>query len=231
MRLFTSFVAIIAIGLLISTTAFCQESPFQFSVGLVQWFSRWDTDFFKGSGFGSWGPKIGVGYKNFGLGIVFLNGNFDLDIKGGGKADADRSDLDVILQYRINQYISASLGLKYFTYNMSSKTQSIEESLTGAGLGLGGYYPFAESGFYAYGLISYLPALNIDYSAKISGFKESDSGDGSAFNAEGGVGYLFTRIPISIDVGYRHQTVDKKGLTKNTSDVFSGPAIDVSYAF
>lgn len=226
-----SRVIVLSLGLIFlqGSLGHCQESPFRFSLGLNHWFSQWETDHFDGSGLGAYGPKLSVGYKNFGLGLVYLTGNFDLDITGVKNAEADRSDLDIVFQYNFNAYFGASLGFKYFSYDLSSTSIKVTETLTGVGLGVGGYYPLAESGFYLYGTTSYLPALSIDYENKID--DESDSGDGWASNTELGFGYAFAQLPLSIDLGYRYQKISKEGLGRNTSDTFQGPVIDVSYSF
>lgn len=209
---------------------YAQETPFQFSLGLTYWYPKWTTDTFEGSA-GTVGPKLSASYKNFGIGLLYLTGDFDVEVKSGQNANASRQDIDIIVQYSINSYFSAGLGFKYQTYERKSSNQKYEESLTGVGVGIGAYYPISGTPLYLYGNGSYLPTLNINVDSTIGSASSSESGNGYAMNLEIGLGYSFATVPIEIDIGYRDQKVKEKDLSRNANDRFKGPVIEVSYAF
>ncbi|MBN2056055.1 outer membrane beta-barrel protein [bacterium] len=225
MRMVFLFVMLAALS---GSVCLAADLPVTISAGVIHWFSSWDTDLFDGKGIGSFGPKLSIGYHRFGLGVIFLKGSFDLDLKGGGTADGTRTDIDIVLQYSVNEYFSAGVGYKALDYDLNSHTQTAEEKMAGFGLGISGFYPLGTTSLYAYGSLSYLPLIDVEYETEIGDDRTSRSVDGSALNLEAGLGYTFRKLPIGIDLGYRYQNVDKGDIERNTSDTFQGPVIDAS---
>jgi len=223
------FPIVACILLALAAPVFAQESPsLSASLGINYWWANWDQDNVDDSSGSLLGPKVGLAYGRFSFGVVYLAGSFDLDFRGGTTAEADRQDLDIIVQYAIFDYLSAGIGYKRLSYDYKTKTGvKAESTMTGFALGVSGSYPIGQTGLLAYAAASFLPSVNYDDTFITPSEKVTTSDTATGINIEAGLSYMFPQFPLAIDLAYRHQNIDKDV----NSDTFSGPAIEVSYSF
>ncbi len=199
------------------------------TAGITTWMATWKQDYFDTGMSPAFGPKIGIAYRRFGFGLLYLQGSFDLDLEGGGSGTGERRDFDLVMQYSLLDYLALGVGYKILSYELDPEDYKVEQTLDGLGLSVIGIYPFGDTGFYSYGTVSYLPSLSVDSEVKIDSQKETDSGDAKGMNFEIGGGYSFLEIPLSIDLGYRYQNMDKDITNdRDTSDRFQGIVLELS---
>ncbi|MBN1879294.1 hypothetical protein JW823_04210 [bacterium] len=199
------------------------------SLGLSTWFPDWsneDTNF-ESSSSGLYGPSLFIHYRNFGLGLQYFTGQFDLLFPGtSDEITADRSDFDVILSYRIARLFQASVLYKSIQYDWQ-QTFDVESTLNGFGFG-GGINHVFPVGILLYGYGFYMPGL--DYEQRIT-HGARYSGDASGYWFEAGSGHVFSNPGILFKLGYRYQIIDIESQSSSWQETTKGFRFDVSYCF
>ena len=180
------------------------------------------------------GPYLSIASDRLNLGASMYFGSFPVtEVYGLDVEDFDlsinRKDLNLSLGYALirNSSITISpfIGLKYFTWNLSSEDFDIELDRTGTmvGGGLQGVLRFSpNSGLYLYGSGALLGgSINTT-----SDGEESDVSSATVLIAlNAGIGFRMPNTPLGVNVGFRG---DLFGSAESTSDEF-GAEDTVSY--
>ncbi len=222
----------ITLIIILSSISFAQkEKDIFLSIGINYWPSKWEGKNFTSSGIGLFGLKTGIIYNKFGLGLVYLRGDYKLDLKGSKKdADSTRQDFDFLILYQLIPKLSVTVGYKFLTYNYTHPSSDVTKTFHGPGIGLSFYAPIGESNFSIYASTSYLPILKMKDEFKIPGSsKQINNYNVYGYNFELGFSYDFENFPLSIDLGFRYQKISKSDI--NLSDKFLGAILDISYTF
>ena len=130
------------------------------TVGATTWYAWWDmTEEGKTRDIDPeflYGPALAVKFnEDFNLTFIYLYGKFDYPHTDGTIDKIKRTDSDLALNYRLNDYFKLFGGVKYNTYSMPG----MDFWAAGPGLGLGYTLPLSEnifllanlSGFYLWG--------------------------------------------------------------------------------
>lgn len=208
------------------------------TVGLKTWIATWEAKFTGGSiesDYGlMYGPNINVRSGNFFGGLNYLVGSFsfptetfydssvgDFDVE----YEADRTDLDLSAGYYVHPNIAVLLGYKMvnmdFTYSSSDLGVTVDESLelSGPAFGISGHYPIGQSRWVLFGSLSYL-VLDGEW-------EDGTSEEGTGPSIEFGGAYMVEDKPLSVSVGFKHQSFD----SDDGEDIFSGLTAGVNYSF
>ena len=107
-----------------------------------------------------YGPALSVKFNNdFNLTFVYLYGKFDAKKGDGTKADFERNDSDLAINYRLNDYFKVFIGAKYLSYDIVPVKDNFFGSLSfdvtgmkshtsyGPGLGVSATIPIAGNIF------------------------------------------------------------------------------------
>ncbi|MCL2026055.1 MAG: hypothetical protein FWG92_04540 [Leptospirales bacterium] len=148
-------------AILISTIIPCKMYALDLTVGATTWYAQSEQYYTQSGGFYIndllvksnpaflYGPTLSARLSNdFNLTFVFLYGAFDTEKKDGtafeAKSNYHRSDSDLALNYRLNDYFKVFAGMKYLFYNitpvrtdMNSFTIKSVDTHTSYGPGLG----------------------------------------------------------------------------------------------
>jgi len=212
----TIVVGIITLLAALGTTASAEN--WSFRAGLQYWMPDWKYDKsvydYDGDTDGVYGPVLFVGYKNFGLGINYYTGTFDVKVEGETQ-EKDRTDYDIYMTYRFLKYFNAILGYKVLDFEKGESIEyNLETKVDGFALGIAAGYPIGTTNIFVYGNGFYLPALTGDeeWVPQFQGGEHIKYDvDADGFNIEAGAGYLFNfseTVSLSVKAGYRVQRFD-----------------------
>ena len=224
-----SFLAFsLLIFILISTPA--KLHAVDISVGAATWYTWWD---WKSPGRGNfididpaflYGPVLSVKFSDdFNLTFVYLYGKFDAQIPlyADTNIKLKRSDLDLALNYRLNNYFKVFGGIKYMGYKYLMDSDETDHSGIGPGLGLSVAYPLVE---------------NLFLLANISGMYLWGSDDGFKFIDYGinsGLSIAYYIVPAStvISLGGRFQYYKEVNDYYTNTYKFYGATLTATYNF
>jgi len=205
----------------------------------------------------------------WGIGFTLLRGSFDFEIDQTFTAQignvtsttlyqlefgVDRTDLDLALNYRLNNNFTAFLGYKSLSYSYGEQTMllsqthvapwgrrddvpapqqiaSYEINYHGPGVGIAGSLPFGPSGLVFLGSVSFLPYFMAVESGRVD--KLSDD-TGWAVNAETGFAYVPGNMPFFGRLSFRYQRFDGFAMADvdmNENQNFQGPLLLVGVRF
>jgi len=183
------------------------------TVATKAWFSNWNlnpksNDPSQNASATTIGVGINLSYQAWLGGIQYYQGSgyaFDDD-------NVDRRNLDLYTGYRVSQYISPFVGLKYsqFSYNTDPSKTYI-----GAAIGFMGQYTIPQLNIHL--------STNIAYTRSTSDDASNLTGPAFEFNAAHQLGIT----PLHVIVGYKFQQYSN-ALEKST---FSGITLSLSYLF
>ena len=107
-----------------------------------------------------YGPALSVKFSDdFNMTFVFLYGNFDATKNDGSKSNFKRSDSDLALNYRLNNYLKVFVGAKYLKYDIipvKDNTSGLDDfrikdmkphTSYGSGIGLNAAVPITDNIF------------------------------------------------------------------------------------
>jgi len=227
------FIAI-CIGIIIP----CKVYATDISVGAATWYAWWDMtqrgltmemdpEFL-------YGPALAVKFnEDFNLTFIYLYGKFDIINWDGTTDKLKRTDSDLALNYRLNDYFKLFGGIKYNTYSIPS---NMDFWGVGPGLGLGYTLPLSE---------------NLFLLANLSGFylwaKEEDKDDGSGkptykfdakeygINSTLSIAYYIASASTTVNIGGRYQYLkvdyDDDKPEGNMKHKFYGITLSATYTF
>jgi len=209
----------------------CADSPVPWggSLGFAYWYPDWTSELsdFDSTTSGLYGPALFLYYKKAGIGFQFFTGEFDLDFPGNQRSiSANRTDMDIIISYRIAKIFQVSGLYKNIHYDWN-QTYSVDSKLTGFGFG-GGINHIFTSNYIVFGFGFYMPSL--DYDQTISQ-GSNYSGKATGYWLEGGIGYLVPHPRILAKLGYRYQTINIESNSIDWLERTNGIRADVSYYF
>ena len=209
----------ICIGIVVPCKAYSAD----ITVGATVWYTQWDMEDVTVDPAFMYGPALAVKFSDdFNLTAVYLYGKFDM----GGGAKISRNDLDLALNYRLNDYFKAFAGLKYMGYSMPF----LDHSGIGPGLGLSATLPMAEnlfllatlSGFHLWG------QNDFDYAGNVKKTDYTEYGMNSTLS----LAYYIEPASTVVSLGGRFQYfqthLDGEGITKNK---FYGATLTATYTF
>jgi hypothetical protein len=226
-RLFFSSITIL---LLIIPSAECTDTvSWGGHLGGAYWHPDWSANHneFDSASSGLWGPSLFLYYKNFGAGFQYYSGNFKLTFPEMDESiKAGRTDMDIILSYRVSHYLQLSALYKNVSYDWD-QTFSVKSRMSGFGFGAGMNHILPRR-ILLYGYGFYLPGL--DYSQEISWGSDLD-GTASGYWLEAGFGYVASTPRIIFKVGYRHQRLSIDVSSRDWTETTSGLRADISYYF
>ena len=167
----------ISLLMLISILMPCKVYAVDMSIGATTWYTWLEQEFSsniddyisshteqKDDSAFLYGPVLSVKFNDdFNLSFVYLFGKFDTEQTMGDntlKYELKRRDSDLALNYRLNNYFKAFLGLKYIGFNISCQDKdkfsgggpagdvlNIKHNSLGPGLGLSATYPVYDNIF------------------------------------------------------------------------------------
>lgn len=205
------------------------SSPWGGSIGVAYWYPDWSNDsiHFDSKTSGLFGPAGFIHYGRLGLGVQYFTGDFDLDFPGAeNTVTADRTDLDLMLSYRITRIFQFSVLYKSIEYDWT-QTYSVDSKLSGFGFG-GGFNNIFSNNILLYGYGFYMPDL--DFEEDIGDFS-SYSGDADGYWIEAGIGYLIRDLNLVAKISYRLQSIDVDIESTDWTEETDGIKVDVSYLF
>jgi hypothetical protein len=219
-----------ALFLSISTAqAMAREWTWGGSIGATYWIPEWDHELqgFDAKTSGLYGPVAFLHYGGIGLGIQYYTGKFDVTFGGmTDKLKTDRTDLDLMLSYRLGQIFQVSLLYKQIQFDWN---QMLEVKTTIKGLGIGGgATKMFQNGMMLYGFGFYMPDLDYTQTVESAGDFDFDS---HGLWVEGGVGYLLAPVHLLAKLGYRYQDITASSDDDDWSEKTRGPRLEVSYYF
>ena len=207
------------------------------TVGATTWYAWWD---FNQEGMDIdptflYGPALAVKFNDdFNLTFIYLYGKFDSTEKDDdpmksepvSKDKIKRSDSDLALNYRLNDFLKLFAGMKYMNFKSSG---GFVHGGYGPGLGLSATFPVAEnlfllgtfSGFYLWGNEEH--GDREDYKFKESGFNSSLA-----------LAYYIAPASTTINLGGRYQyfkTDYNDSSQDGMSHKFYGITLTATYTF
>ncbi|MCL2154710.1 MAG: hypothetical protein FWH53_03495 [Leptospirales bacterium] len=217
----------------------CKGYGLDITLGGTAWYSWWDFDrsmrtididpaFL-------YGPVLSVKLnENFNFTFAYLYGKFDYRNKESGNGKISRSDSDLALNYRLNDYLKIFAGIKY----MAFAEPGFDHGCYGPGLGLSSTVPLPIvenlffvgnlSGFYLWG-----------DEEKFQGTVKSDCRE-YGVNSTLSLAYYIATASTVITFGGRLQyfktdygdSVDESGNpTSNIKHMFYGITLTATYTF
>jgi len=217
--LLLAFIAI-CIGLVIPSKVYADAT-----IGATVWYASWnyDGEVDIDSAF-LFGPTLSVKIDDtLSFTFVYLYGKYEDDY--GGKTS--RSDADLALNARLNDYFKFYGGLKfiYISGNLLG-LDGLGHYGIGPGLGLSLTFPLSENLFF----LANVGAFYL-FGSEWSDVWDTSGINDSGFNAAISLAYYIN--PVVLSIGYRYQSVttsyDKD--YESTSGKFSGVTFAVSYSF
>jgi len=222
--------AAICIGIIIP----CKVYATDISVGATTWYTWWDMT--QGGSTMEmdpeflYGPALAVKFnEDFNLTFIYLYGKFDMPDNSGKIAEIKRTDSDLALNYRLNDYFKLFGGIKYNTYSIPS---NMDFWGVGPGLGLGYTFPLSENLFLLANFSGfYLWAKEKDYSNPTEKYDSKQYG----FNSTLSIAYYITSASTTINIGGRYQYVkvdyDDYKSEGNMKHKFYGITLAATYTF
>ena len=222
----------ISIGIIIP----CKLYAVDITVGATTWYSWWDLNT-EGRKIDIaptflYGPALAVKFNNdFNLTFVYLYGEFNLNktesINNKDCSKISRMDMDLALNYRLNDYFKVFAGIKSMTFHFSSDR---DHSGFGPGLGLSAIYPLDD---------------NLFLVANLSGFyfpkgRESEYDfEEYGMNSTLSLTYYIAQASTTISLGGRYQyskatysTDDALAASREpTTQRFYGVTLTATYTF
>ena len=229
--------------ILISTLIPSKAHAVDISVGATTWYTWWDhnaADDADDEGMDvdpafMYGPALSVKFNNdFNLTFVYLYGKFDATGRPDQlyKANIKRSDADLALNYRLNDYLKLFGGLKYigFTSSVTSFDFEAKSRDIGPGLGISANFPVAENLF----LLANISGMYLWGSSTETGFGVDEDYDckDAVFNGTLSIAYYIAPASTVISLGGRYQyakTVD--GYGDGEVSKFYGFTLTATYNF
>ena len=244
-----TFTTICCISVIIPNRAYSLD----ITVGASTWYTWWkqiearkttnfDPAFF-------YGPALAVKFSNdFNLTFVYLYGVFENKESGINEKTNlkyKRSDADLAINYRLNDYFKAFAGIKYMPYTIKGVTKYSTEEVTadckhsglGPGLGLSATIPISDnifvlatvSGFYLWS------EDNSSYTY-LSGTSENEKTDYKryGFNSTLSIAYYITSASTVVTLGARYQYYRSNYDTETISyihNLFYGVTLTATYNF
>jgi len=186
-----------------------------------------------------YGPVLSVKFNNdFNLTSTYLYGKFDIKTNSH-KIETTRKDLDLALNYRINDYLKAFIGLKYIGYSIIIDSLAVSEHKNnGPGLGLSATLPLTENLFLLANMAGiYLWGNNgLMFDGALFFFGTKSYGMNSNFS----VAYYITPASTIISLGGRFQYIKTvydryygfpAGMLADYSNKFYGITLTATYNF
>lgn len=229
MRRFLISICICSLVIFSGVMSAQERSQWGGNIGITYWYPDWSNEQsdFDSETSGVYGPVGFIHYGNFGLGLQYYSGEFDLDFPGAAsKISADRSDLDLTLSYRIADIFQLSVLYKQIEFDWE-QTFEVKSEITGFGVG-GGFNKVFPNRLLMYGFGYYLPEL--DYEQTIAEAKDH-SGDANGFWVEAGIGYVIPDVHLLAKIGYRFQSIDVETTVSDWTEETDGFRIDICYYF
>jgi hypothetical protein len=218
----------------------CKIYAIDVSVGATTWYSWWDNNALIGENSEAdpaflYGPSLAVQFNDdFGLTFVYLYGKYDFTGEVAAlsyKAKVKRSDADLALNYKLNDFFKVFAGVKY----LSSSTSGIDWSSWGPELGLSAAYPIAEnlsilanlSGFYLWG------SNEDDHHTHPSGSGHDGNHKDYGFNSGLSFAYYIAPASTTVSLGGRFQYVKENNNDDSYSyaNKFYGVTLTATYSF
>jgi len=200
------------------------------TVGATSWYAWWDfdqKDNENGTEFDPallYGPALSVKFNDdYNMTFVFLYGKFDM-IENDGTKEMARTDSDIALNYRLNNYFKIFAGAKYMSYTMPD----FDHSSAGPGAGISAVLPIGGN-FFILGNVSCLYLWG----------KEDSRGEKSDFNEYGAnssisLAYYIDSASTTISLGGRYQyfvTDSDIPDSTNITHQFYGVTLSANYSF
>jgi len=196
----------ICIGIIIP----CKLHAVDFTVGATTWYTWWDLNMDLANGEGKkkididpgflYGPVLGVKFNDdFNLTFVYLLGKFNLndpiEIKSTKEtSEISRTDVDLALNYRLNDYFKIFAGIKSMSFYFASEW---DHGNMGPGLGLSAIYPLDDNLF----LIANLSGFYFFTTGYEEAWKFKEYGMNSTLS----LAYYITSISTTVSLGGRFQ--------------------------
>jgi hypothetical protein len=199
------------------------------NLGFSYWYPEWSNGLsnFDSSTAGLYGPAFFIHVKNWGIGLQYFTGEFDLIFPGSSQAiSADRTDMDIMLSCRIAKYFQLSALYKNIEFDWK-QTYKVRSHLSGFGFGGGVNHVFPQK-ILCYGFGFYMPTL--DYRQAISG-GDDVSGNADGYWLEGGIGYIITHPGLILRLGYRYQRLSIEADILDWIEDTDGVRADITYYF
>ena len=226
-------------------------------MGLSTWYSWWDQKAWNKNKTGEvinfdpaffYGPVLSVKLTDyFNLTFVYLYAKFDneketsLGIKKNIKHK--RTDSDLALNYRLNNYFKVFAGIKYMPYKSEGVTKGAADTLTktnhnglGPGLGISSTYPILDSLFLLTTLSGFYLWSDEDGSSDDGNTIEKFKHDYKRYGLNSTLSFAYYIAPASttISLGARLQYYrsDYKGDKPDYVDnMFYGITLTATYSF
>ena len=201
------------------------------SVGATAWYTAWDFNSSNNQNNTEfdptflYGPALSVKFSDdYNLTFVFLYGKFDMH-ETNSTNKMSRTDSDLALNYRLNNYFKIFAGAKYMSYKMPD----FNHSSTGPGAGLSVVVPVGGD-FFILGNISGLYLWGKD-DTKDSTDKFNEYGANSSIAAA----YYIASTSTTISLGGRYQyfktDYDGTGNSRDLTHKFYGVTLSANYSF
>jgi hypothetical protein len=213
--------------------------------GATTWYSWWG-----GSAPGDedvdpaflYGPVLSVKFNDdFNLTFIYLYGKYDTKYVDHSTYPHNkypftlkRSDSDLALNYRLNDYFKLFAGLKYI--GMSDSMGNFDWNGWGPGLGLSATFPVAENIF----LLGTLSGFHLWNSSENKnhgggGGKQKDTGKSWGINSTLQLAYYIASASTTISLGGRYQYIrsdyDADGDDNHGAAKFYGVTLTATYSF
>ena len=201
------------------------------TVGATTWYAWWDID----AGQESldvdptflYGPALSVKFNNdFNLTFIYLYGKYDVTFDKG-KDTVKRTDSDIALNYRLNDYFKLFAGMKYMGFEQDYKQNAI-----GPGLGLSATVPVMEN-FFLLGTLSGFHLWGKGKHGENNGTISSNYKE-YGFNSTLSLAYYIAPASTTVSLGGRYQyfkTNDDSSNGNNFTSKIYGATLTATYTF
>ncbi len=199
------------------------------SIGATYWVPDWEHDRygFTSDTNGLLGPVAFLHYGNIGIGLQYYSGKFDLTFPDSSEdLNADRTDMDLMVSYRVAKILQISLLYKEITFDWN-QLYRVETSVKGLGIGAGLNQIFPNR-FMIYGFGFYMPDLDHTQSIAQGPDYEYDS---NGYWMEAGLGYMIPEAHLLIKAGYRYQRIAIQVEELDYTELSRGTRAEISYFF
>jgi hypothetical protein len=228
-------IAIISMIIIVKTDNYPSLHAVDISVGASTWYAWYKPN--SGENIDPaflYGPAMSVKFNDaFNLTFVYYYGKYEYDYGRTTK----RHDSDLVLNYRLNDYLKAFIGVKYRRIEADSTAGSgspviirnLKADSIGPGLGLNGVYPlFGNMYFISTGSLLFA-VRNAEYDLGF-GVKDDRYYHSYGYNVSMGLGYYIESISTVINLGGRYQCfMDRKDTS--IDDKFYGMTLTATYSF
>ena len=259
---------LLLIAICISIIAPYKLYAFDLTVGASTWYTWWDIKQERRTLFSVYkntdmeptflvGPVLSLKFNDdFNLSFIFLTtvSKFDCERSGEqmgyyglsfvtNKGKADRTDADLTLNYRLNDYFKVFAGAKYLSTSYTITIGGEEFSSYGPGIGLGFTLPILDnlfllanlSGFYLWG-----HEKRPEDALSVSLLGIASGGDNTRINDYGinstlSLAYYIAPASTTVSLGGRYQYIktnyDTKGNVEPRKCTFYGVTLSATYTF